>query len=786
MFNVIFLSKIQAKELQLEVSDQISIFADKAYRQEGGKLFQAIGNVVINSKKDTLYGENVSYNTETGIAQIYGNVRLINKQVTLYGSSMRYNAKKERVTIENARIITSNFTLVASKLRKYSDRFYIAKNAEFTTCRDCVESWAIFGEEIRLTIDDYAIIKNGLVKVKGANLIYIPWIAIPVKNKRQSGLLFPQFMTIVPEGVGFQQPYFWAIDESKDATISPTFWAKRGNGADLEYRQMFHEKSWLQFNSRTINDLIYEPNDTADLSVSGGQYFRHFTELEMHGQWTNNLTQHLRLVDLGDLDIVTDQSPYAMERISGAEVGLETFIEGRNNFATLGIEGNFNQNLLINDPEKFDDRYVQILPKMYLSTRPYTLLQSSIPMMNNISIGLDSDYTVFRQMEENEETYLRNAARFNSNPYLMWNFITWGPFNLKSKFVLDYQNYSFFNEEEQYYSKRSNILKTEFSFVVDKIFGLAYQEEVPITEEEKKQKYQSSQTSKDLIGDLPQFKESLDKDFKQVTRFSYRHSQEYKLIHHLVTFSDEEGNSQFDDQIQTNFGWFDYTDAERRNESKLGLNTTRLLIPPENTIEFQWNNSLIKKSPKYHNQFADNKYLKDNFTYNKLGHFKISQGVEMQEQDLPVEDRLTRLHLDTLFANGPWRITFKEYYFHQDGRQFFDSGVERKFEIISLLADYNFNSLGDANLRNLKVGTNFRPIDVFGFSILREFDLDADQNIKSIYQMDYMPNNNCWIFSLNYWQTVIDSRVSFNILFNFGDENFSSYRDNYFSFNRLR
>jgi hypothetical protein len=102
-----------------------------------------------------------------------------------------------------------------------------------------------------------------------------------------------------------------------------------------------------------------------------------------------------------------------------------------------------------------------------------------------------------------------------------------------------------------------------------------------------------------------------------------------------------------------------------------------------------------------------------------------------------------------------------------------------------LLGSYNLNSLSGSNIETIRFGSQIRPIDTLGFSILKEEDLNANETISSIYQVDFMPNNNCWILNFNYRETVVDNRYSFNWVFNFGNDEFKEYRNNFFQFNRI-
>ncbi len=791
-FLLVQASGASEKNLQLKLSESVSIYSEKAYRKNNGTFFEAIGNVVIISNKDTLYGEKASFNIKSGEVKIEGNVRFISGDITIYGSEISFNMNTGTLDMLNARIITSEFNIVANTLRKVNEKNFFAEKAEFTTCKDCTESWKIFGDEIYIEVDQYVQIKHALTKIKGVSVLYFPYIAIPIKNKRESGLLFPTISSRLDEGISYGQPIFWALDNSKDMTFTPTVMASRGFGLDYEYRQAISDHSYIDLTNRFVDDLIYQPNKTST-DKSGDNYFRHFYNLESHLQWSNDTVTHMSFTGMKDLDFVRDFNDYTDNHLGESDSGLTLFSEMRFNKFNIGFDGHFRKNLLVNDAEEFDKSYVQTLPNIYIASSPFTLYQSDTPFLRNISVGLESEVSVFKQQEEDStDMYIRNATRVNAKPYLKWNLFRVGPLTAKTSYTYDIQMYTLNNEEEKKFRKNTGIITTELSFSMDKVFGLAYEQEVPVSElskkyvqENKKNKPDSKQKTDHLIGEIPKFEKSLTEDTVVFVKNSYRHSQEFKFLHHLISHSDERGNSRFRDQIDSPEGWFDFEDAIREDEFSKGSNSTRQELPLKNTVEFQWNNTLIRKSPRSLDPFLDNRYLRDNFRYQKIGYFNLSQGFTLDDSDDSFNDRLTRLYTAAGYTASSWNLSYSDYYFHEKSDHILNANIEKKFESINLLANYNLNSVGESNLRTLKAGFQIRPFDAIGFSLLKEQDLDAKENIRSIYQVDYMPNNNCWILNINYRETVVDSRYSFNWVFNFGNTEFKDYRNDFFKFNRL-
>lgn len=784
---------------QLTLGDKLSVFSDKAYRKNNGRYFEAVGNVVIISQKDTVYGELASLDQDSMTVKIEGNVRFITKDMTLYGSRVDYNIATGAAQIKNARILTSSFNLVANELIRINENEYIAKEAEFTTCKDCTESWSVYGQHIKVQVGKYVQIKHGLFKIKGVDVIYLPYLVLPILSKRETGILMPRISSRPGEGLSFEQPFFWALGDYKDLTLSPTFWAERGYGGDFQYRQRFSEMSWLQFDSRMVNDTIYEPGKN-NKSKSGEEFFRYFTEIESHQFWSPNLNSHFRYTGTRDLDMVRDNPQYTDPKVNSSDFGLQGVVNWRQDLFSVSTEVDYLRNQLAADPVEFDREYVQTMPRLTLGTVPYSVLQTQTPFFQHIAIGGDGSFTRFRQVKNDDSVYLRNADRVSVQPYLLWHFFTWGPVSFKSRYIFDQQSYGFPDTNEAGFGKNAGLIRTEVSFTMDKVFGLAYEEKIPLkyisqsdlkrlqdSREQGLSPLQKDEKTTRLVGELTQFESALAKDSIVQMRNSYRHSQEFKFIHHYISSEKEYGNRRFLEKIRTTQdAHFDYEDALRSEEYLFGANTTRTVVPPENTLELQWNNTLIRKTPRNFNFLDDEKYLRDNFSYTRIGWFNISQGYLVNRRDSEdLREKLTRLMVDAGYSGERWYLGLQEYYFHFENENIFTVNFTRRFEYLNLFSSYNYNSFASSNLNSLSFGGQVRPTDALGVAMVKDIDLEAKRDIRTVYSVDLMPHNNCWIFSLNYRKSIVDSRYSFNVIFNFGDESFERYRNDYFGMKRL-
>ena len=65
-------------------------------------------------------------------------------------------------------------------------------------------------------------------EIKGMPILYLPYLKIPVKSKRQSGFLMPNIMTgNSTNGVVYTQPVYFSFSDSADATLTPDFIQKK-------------------------------------------------------------------------------------------------------------------------------------------------------------------------------------------------------------------------------------------------------------------------------------------------------------------------------------------------------------------------------------------------------------------------------------------------------------------------------------------------------------------------------------------------------------------------------
>jgi len=200
-------------------------------------------------------------------------------------------------------------------------------------------------------------------------------------------------------------------------------------------------------------------------------------------------------------------------------------------------------------------------------------------------------------------------------------------------------------------------------------------------------------------------------------------------------------------------------------------------LPLSNTLEFQWNNKLIRKSAKIFDPYKDGKYLKDNFDYSNLAYFDISQGVDFNNNSDKLVDRLTRLYINTGLSLERLNYSIQEFYFHKTSEHKLTSTAAYSLDRASLAGRFTYNSFNSSNTPVAKLlgyDLSLRPDDLFTLKYSADYDLEAKQFNQSSYSVLYSPLNNCWKLEFTFARDLIERKFGLLFYINYNENNFTS------------
>ena len=103
----------------------------------------------------------------------------------------------------------------------------------FSTCVQPTPRWeVVVGQSATLNLDDYALLKNSVFRVKGVPLMYLPLFYYPIQDDdRATGFLIPTYGASTVSGQSLSNAFFWAISPQPGCHVRPRL-VLEGRSAD--------------------------------------------------------------------------------------------------------------------------------------------------------------------------------------------------------------------------------------------------------------------------------------------------------------------------------------------------------------------------------------------------------------------------------------------------------------------------------------------------------------------------------------------------------------------------
>ena len=221
----------------------ITIVADRLEQVGADNLLIATGNVEITRGNSRLMADRVEINRATGDAVAEGRVVFYDGENQLTGQRIDYNLKSGTGVVYQADARAEpSYRITGEQMERIGESVYRIREGMFTTCVDDPPTWSFRFGSATADLNDYVYGTGASFWVKEFPLIpFFPFFAAAIRRERQTGFLFPKVGNSSSKGVYMETPFFWAIDESKDATIAPLFYSRRGEGLTAEFRYVVNE-----------------------------------------------------------------------------------------------------------------------------------------------------------------------------------------------------------------------------------------------------------------------------------------------------------------------------------------------------------------------------------------------------------------------------------------------------------------------------------------------------------------------------------------------------------------
>lgn len=238
-----------AQEVDVQEDLPILFTADQLTYDRDDEIVRAIGHVEVNHDQRILLADRITYfrNEDRMIAE--GDVALLQASgEVLFADRVEVTGDLKNGVLENIRAILADGSRFAAVGGRRTDGIVTEmRKAVYSPCALCEEDperpplWQVKAVTVVHDKDEKIVeYKDAWLEFAGVPVAYTPYLSHPDPSvKRKSGFLFPLVGGSSDLGFLLGVPFYWVIDEHKDATITPIYTSNEGPVVALEYRHAF-------------------------------------------------------------------------------------------------------------------------------------------------------------------------------------------------------------------------------------------------------------------------------------------------------------------------------------------------------------------------------------------------------------------------------------------------------------------------------------------------------------------------------------------------------------------
>ena len=254
-------------------SGETNIVADRM-QQIGGDsdLLLATGDVEITRGETRLMADRVEINRATGEAIAQGRAVFFDGQDRLVGDRIDFNLNTGTgVAYKGSTFVPPYYHVSADRMDRLGEHVYSIREGTFTTCEGDDPAWSFRMGSAEADLGNLITATSTSFLVKGIPIIpWVPFFAAPLGGERKSGFLFPEYGSNSRWGLLARVPYYWAINDSQEATVSLDVFTKRGIGADVDYRYILSGDSRGQLTAFGVNESFLDSRQSQGLPENRG------------------------------------------------------------------------------------------------------------------------------------------------------------------------------------------------------------------------------------------------------------------------------------------------------------------------------------------------------------------------------------------------------------------------------------------------------------------------------------------------------------------------------------
>lgn len=214
------------------------------------------GNVELQRGDQWLGSDRVTWEHATERYRAQGNVRYQDEALRFVAREARGDQPADRIEVDAVR-----YQLVQERGNGEAEHAVLVgrtstlSEATYSTCDPQQRAWTLRARRVDVDHDE------GLARIRGARLhlgntpvAYLPYLVVPVDDRRRTGFLYPTFGRSGRRGTEIEVPFYINLAPNYDATLTPRWMSRRGVMLSTEGR-------YLGQRSNGILEFDYLPDD---------------------------------------------------------------------------------------------------------------------------------------------------------------------------------------------------------------------------------------------------------------------------------------------------------------------------------------------------------------------------------------------------------------------------------------------------------------------------------------------------------------------------------------------
>lgn len=370
----------------------ITISADKTFSDSNTQTMELTGHVQIVYDQQYLSCDHAVINRAKEEVFVEGNLVISSPQVYIEGDNATLSYKDNTGLITNGFVKSGPVIFEGRVVKKTGPQSYDAEDASFTACTTCPTAWTFSGSRIQAELGGYAYIKHARLRVANIPTLWLPYLIVPLKSERQTGLLIPSIDDNSDGGTALAQSFFWAISRSQDATMTAKYYTKRGLKGLLNYRYVLNSTSQGELNTGLIHDNVFRDQENTVKVDPGSKINRFFINYNHSYDMPDGFSQKMKVNYVSDLRYPRD---FPEEILGRGDAALENrFSLTRNTERThASLDSSYYINQLHENVLDSNVESVHRVPELRYDVAERPL--SSSGLLSGVLFNFHSDYVNF-------------------------------------------------------------------------------------------------------------------------------------------------------------------------------------------------------------------------------------------------------------------------------------------------------------------------------------------------------------------------------------------------------